>query len=122
MQRGTASSVEGRSMLSAFVALRLITGSGVWHPPPKYRNAEASDQGNCLEAEQYPVSDRCAVSMNKPIRPVREQPLQKISVAVPDFSLDKGIPQRTETNDAQIDCDDASDDFIKEKLHSVLIR
>jgi hypothetical protein len=39
-------------------------------------------------------------------------------IEVRDFSLDKAIPQFAAAIEAQIDCDDASDDFIKEKLHS----
>jgi hypothetical protein len=35
-----------------------------------------------------------------------------------NFSLDKAIPQFAAAIEAQIDCDDASDDFIKEKPHS----
>jgi len=43
------------------------------------------------------------------------------------FSLDKAIPQFAAAIEAQIDGDDASDDFIKEKphqtsVHQVLIR
>jgi hypothetical protein len=39
-------------------------------------------------------------------------------VEVRDFSLGKAIPQFATAIEAQIDCDDASDDFIKEKPHS----
>ncbi|WP_128919842.1 MULTISPECIES: hypothetical protein [Bradyrhizobium] len=35
-----------------------------------------------------------------------------------DFSLDKSRPHFADAIDAQIDCDDASDDLIKEELHS----
>jgi hypothetical protein len=35
-----------------------------------------------------------------------------------DFSFDKARPHRADAIDAQIDCDDASGDFIKEELHS----
>jgi hypothetical protein len=37
---------------------------------------------------------------------------------VRDFSLDKAIPQFAAAIEAQIDGDDASDDFIKEKPHA----
>ena len=39
-------------------------------------------------------------------------------IEVRDFSLDKAMPQFAAAIDAQIDCDDASYDFIKEKPHS----
>jgi hypothetical protein len=32
--------------------------SGVWLPPPKYRNKEACNQNNYLDADLYPVLDR----------------------------------------------------------------
>ena len=51
-------------------------------------------------------------------RPVYEQPIYKIIIEVRDLSLDKAIPQFAAAIDAQIDCDNASDDFIKEKLQS----
>jgi hypothetical protein len=54
--------------------------------------------------------------MNNPIRPV-QKPVQPIRTEVRDFSLDKAMPEIAAAIDAQIDCDDASDDFIKEKLH-----
>jgi len=38
-----------------------------------------------------------------------------------DFSLDKPRPHFADAIDAQIDCDDASDDLIKEKLHSTSV-
>jgi hypothetical protein len=34
------------------------------------------------------------------------------------FSLDKAMPHVAAAIEAQIDCDDAGDDFVKEKLHS----
>jgi hypothetical protein len=52
--------------------------------------------------------------MSIPARP----PVQKIRIEVRDFSLDKAAPQYAAAIDAQTDRDDASDDFIKEKLHS----
>jgi len=56
--------------------------------------------------------------MNNHPRPVYEKPVYKIFIPVRDFSLDKAVPQFAAAIDAQIDCDDASADFIKEKLHS----
>jgi hypothetical protein len=56
--------------------------------------------------------------MSNNSRPVYEKPVYKIIIPVRDFSLDKAIPQFAAAIDAQIDCDDASDDFIKEKPHS----
>ena len=56
--------------------LGAISGcSGVWLPPPKYRNTEASDQGDYLEADLYPVPDRRGISMSNHFRPVYEQPI-----------------------------------------------
>jgi hypothetical protein len=60
--------------------------------------------------------------MSNNFRPVYEQPIYKIIIEVRDLSLDKAMPQFAAAIDAQIDCDDASDDFIKEKLHSKNIR
>ncbi|MEH2567306.1 hypothetical protein [Bradyrhizobium sp. AZCC 2289] len=88
-------------------------------PPPEYRNTEASDQGDYLEADLYPVPDRGGISMRNPARRVENQPVQKITAAVVrGFSLDKAIPYFAVAVDAQIDRDDASDNFIKEKLHA----
>ena len=57
--------------------------------------------------------------MSHPARRVENQPVQNVTIAgVPDFSLDKAIPYRAVASDAQIDRDDASDKFIKEKLHA----
>jgi hypothetical protein len=55
--------------------------------------------------------------MSNNFRPVYEQPIYKIIIEVRDLSLDKATTFAAAI-DAQIDCDDASDDFIKEKLHS----
>ena len=55
--------------------------------------------------------------MNNNSRPVYEKPVYKIIIPVRDLSLGKAIPQFAAAIDAQIDCDDASDDFIKEKMH-----
>jgi hypothetical protein len=49
---------------------RAISGcSGVWLPPPKYRNKEACNQDNYPDADLYPVLDRRRISMSNPIRP-----------------------------------------------------
>jgi hypothetical protein len=88
-------------------------------PPPVYRNNEACDQCDYLEADLYPVPDWGGISMRNPARRVENQPVQKISIAVVrDFSLDQAIPYSAVAIDAQIDRDDASDNFIKEKLHA----
>jgi hypothetical protein len=83
-------------------------------PPPKHRNKEACNQAGYLDADLYPVPGWRGISMNNTMRP----PVQKIGVEVRNFSLDKAIPQFAAAIEAQIDCDDASDDFIKEKLHA----
>jgi hypothetical protein len=56
--------------------------------------------------------------MSNNSRPVYEQPIYKIIIPVRDLSLNEAVPQFAAAIDAQIDCDDASDDFITEKLHS----
>jgi hypothetical protein len=57
-----------------------------------------------------------------PARHLYEQPnsttSEKIRFEVRDFFLDKAIPQFATAIEAQIDCDNASDDFIKEKRRS----
>jgi hypothetical protein len=112
--------------------LRLQKGisgcSGGWQPPPKDRNNEARNQETYCDADFYPVPDRRCISMSNPLRPAYEQPgdkirteqqpVNKIRAEVRDFSLDKAIPQFVDANEAQIDCDDTSEDFIKQKLHS----
>ena len=93
---------------------RAIGGcSGVWPPPAKYRDKEACNQDHDPDADLYPVPDRRGISISNPIRPV-----QNIIVEICDFSLDKAIPQFAAAIEAQIDGDDASDDFIKEKPHA----
>jgi hypothetical protein len=87
-------------------------------PPPEYCNNEACDQGGCLEADLDPVPDRGGISMSNPARRVENQPFQNITIgAIGDFSLGKAVPDDAVAIDAQIDRDDASDNFIKEKLH-----
>jgi hypothetical protein len=56
--------------------------------------------------------------MSNNSRPVYEQPIYKIIIPVRDLSLNKAIPQFAAAIEAQIDCDNASDDLIKKKLHS----
>jgi hypothetical protein len=56
--------------------------------------------------------------MSNNFRPVHEQPTYNVIIEVRDFSLNKAIPQFAAAIDAQIDCDDASDDFIKKEMHS----
>ncbi len=92
-------------------------GSAVWVPPPEYRNTDASKHGKYPEADLYPVPDRRGISMSNPRRPINQQAQQIRRVIVADFSLDKATPQLAAGNDAQIDCGNASNDFIKEKLH-----
>jgi hypothetical protein len=89
-------------------------------PPAEYRNTEACDHRDHLEADLYPVANWGGISMSNPARAVENhQPVQKITIAgVLDFSLDKATLYSATAIDAQIDRDDASDDFIKEKLHS----
>jgi hypothetical protein len=93
--------------------------SGGWMPPPEYRNTEASDQGDDLEADLYPVPDRGGISISDPARRVEKQPVQKITIGdVHDFSLDEAVPYFAVAVDAQIDRDGARDNFIKKKLHA----
>jgi hypothetical protein len=95
--------------------------SGVWVPPAKYRNNEASDQGDYLDAHYDPVPDRRGIPMSNPDRRVQkrvQKPVYRIRTEGRDFSLGKTLPQFAVAIDAQIDRDDASDDFIKKKLHS----
>jgi hypothetical protein len=80
--------------------------SGVWLPPPKYRNKEASNQANYLDAHFNPVPDRRGISMNSTIRP----PVEKIGIEDRDFSLGEAMPQFAEAIETQIDCDDACGD------------
>ncbi len=90
--------------------------SGVWLPPPQYRDEEACNQESHPDADLYPVPGRRGIPVSNPIRPVK-----KTIIEVPDFSLDQAMPQLAAAIDEQIDCDDASDDFIKEKLHSTTV-
>ena len=90
-------------------------------PPAKYRNNEACDQGGCLEAHYDPVPDRRGIPKSNPKRRVLKQvqnPVYRIRTVGRDFSLGEAMPQLAVAIDTQIDRDDASDDFIKEKLHS----
>jgi hypothetical protein len=101
-----------------------VTGcSGAWLPPPKYRNSEARKKGYCLVPHFHPVPDRRGVSTKNLTRPAQKtvyEPVQSISTMKEgrDFSLDKSRPHFADAIGAQIDCDDTSDDLIKEELHS----
>jgi hypothetical protein len=95
--------------------------SGGWVPPAKYRNKEAPDERGNLEADCYPVPDRRGIPMSNPNRRVQKRvqnPVYRIRTPGRDLSLGKAMPQFAVAIEAQIDRDDASDDFIKEKLHS----
>jgi hypothetical protein len=88
-------------------------------PPAVYRNDEAGDEGDDLEADLYPVPDRGGIPMGNPARRVEKQPVQNIAIeGVRDLSLDQAIAYSAAAIDAQIERDDASDNFIKEKLHA----
>ncbi len=94
----------------------------VWMPPPAYRNDEACGERDRLKAHLHPVSNRIGISMRHPARRVKNQPGQDVGIgSVGDFSLGKAIPQPTPAIDAQIERDDASGDFIQEKLHTRLV-
>ena len=54
--------------------------------------------------------------MSNYVRPVK--PVYKIKTVGSNFSLDKATPHVAAAIEAQIDCDDAGDDFVKEKLHA----
>jgi hypothetical protein len=95
--------------------------SGAWLPPSKYRNNDACDQNVHLEADLYPVPDRGGIPMSNHFRPVYEQTTYEIIIEIRDFSLHKATPQSAAAVDAQIDRDDAGDDFIKEKLHATSV-
>ena len=90
-------------------------------PPPKYRNTATSDQAKYLKAHQYPVPNRRGVSVSNPNRRVHKRiynPVDGIRTVGRDFPLGQAIPEDAVANDAQIGRDDASDNFIEEKLHS----
>src|SRR5580704_507894 len=96
------------------MSLKGIIGcSGVRLKPSKYRNSEACNQDNRLDDDLCPVLDRLTISTNNPLRPACKRRIE-----VRDFSFDKTIPKFTAAIEAQIDCDDTSDDFIKKKMHS----
>ncbi|MGY8677462.1 hypothetical protein Q2941_06560 [Bradyrhizobium sp. UFLA05-153] len=91
--------------------------------PAEHCNAGASKQAECLQAHFQPVLDRSGISMNNPLRQACKtvyNHVQNTSTmrASRDLSLDKARPHCAEAIDAKIDCDDASDDFIKKELHS----
>ena len=85
-------------------------------PPAKYRNREAGSQDRYLDADGYPVRDRRGISMNDQTRRFSKRvqnPVDRIGVERLDFPLGKAEPDFADGIDAQIDRDDASDDFIK---------
>ena len=106
---------------------RAISGcSGAWLPPPKYRNSEAPKKGYSLVAHFHPVPDRRGVSVKNLTRPAQKTVGDPVKNTVTmkegrDPSLDKARPHLSDAIDTQIDCDDASDDLIKEKLHSTSV-
>jgi hypothetical protein len=81
--------------------------------PPEYRNNQACDQRDHIEAHCHPVTDRHFVSLKNPGFTV-----QNIFTLELGFSFDKAIPESAAAIDAKIDRDDASDNFIKEELHA----
>jgi hypothetical protein len=87
----------------------------VWLPPPKYRYKNACNQERYLDADLHPVPNRRGISVSDPTRPI-----QKTGIEIHDFSLDKAMPKFSAAIEEQIDCHDASDDFIKEKMHSIV--
>jgi hypothetical protein len=100
--------------------------SDAWLPPPKYRNSEAPKKGYSLVAHFHPVPDRRGVSVKNLTRPAQKtvcDPIKNTSTMKEgrDLSLDKARLHLSDAIDAQIDCDDASDDLIKEKLHSTSV-
>jgi hypothetical protein len=107
--------------------LSAISGcSGAWVPPPKYRNSEAPKKGYSLVAHFHPVPDRRGISVKNLTRPAQKtvcDPVKNTSTMKEgrDLSLDKARLHLSDAIDAQIDCDDASDDLIKEKLHSTSV-
>jgi hypothetical protein len=106
---------------------RAISGcSGAWLPPPKYRNGEARKKGYSLVAHFHPVPDRRGVSVKNLTRPAQKtfcDPVENTTTMKEgrDLSLDKARLHLSDAIDAQTDCDDASDDLIKEKLHSTSV-
>src|SRR5262249_4518202 len=70
-----------------------------------------------VDAHYYPIPDRRGISMSNYVRP-GVKPVYKIRTVGSNFLLDKAMPHVAAAIEAQIDCDDAGDDFVKEKLHS----
>jgi hypothetical protein len=56
-------------------------------PPSEYRDKQACDQANCLDADLYRVLNRRGISMRNAAR----QPVQQIRIKVGDLSLGKAI-------------------------------
>jgi hypothetical protein len=77
-------------------------------------------------AHFHPVPDRRGISVKNLTRPAQKtvcDPVKNTSTMKEgrDLSLDKARLHLSDAIDAQIDCDDASDDLIKEKLHSTSV-
>ena len=88
-----------------------------------YRNNEARKKGYSLVAHFHPVPDRRGVSVKNLTRPAQKTLCDQVKNKSTtkegrDLSLDKARLHLSDAIDAQIDCDDASGDFIKEELHS----
>jgi hypothetical protein len=92
--------------------------SGVWVPPPEYRNNKACKEKAYTNADMCPVHDRRGISMRNDIRP-RIDLVQKVRTVGRNFSLDQALPQVTGGIETEIDCDDPRDDLKKNKLHCV---
>src|SRR5579871_1718979 len=87
--------------------------SRLWLPPDN-RDDEAGKHGEGLRAHDEPIPDRRGISV-KNLR--RRPPVQKISIPQRDLPFDQAIPYPAAAIVAQIDRDNASDDFIKKKPH-----
>ena len=92
----------------------------VWVKPAEDRNDDACNQGENLRADGQPVPDRRDISFKSPFRRGCEQPVHNVATAkeVGNSPLGKAGPERAAAIEAQIDGDDPSENFIKEKLHS----
>jgi hypothetical protein len=91
-----------------------LCGSSGWQKPAKYRHNEACHQSDYLGAHCHPVADRHFVSLKNPGVTV-----QNVVIAELGLSFEQAIPEFAAGIDAEINRDDASDDFTKEKLHSI---
>ncbi|WP_156164928.1 hypothetical protein [Bradyrhizobium sp. LTSP885] len=91
-----------------------------------YRNNEARKKGYSLVAHFHPVPDRRGVSVKNLTRPAQKTLCDQVKNTSTtkegrDLSLDKARLHLSNAIDAQIDCDNASDDLIKEKMHSTSV-